>query len=89
MLPWMGGNYKSFLKKYSVCACDRIPEQGDLGRCEGEHDEQYTDEADGGEGELWGFAMSIPFCVRRSGKSPRPAGLNSYSAEIEQWDRPD
>ena len=61
MLPWMGGNYKSFLKKYSVCARERIPEQGDLGRCEGEHDEQYTDEADGGEGELWGFAIAILF----------------------------
>ena len=61
MLPWMCRYYKSFFKKYSACARDRIPEQWDLGRCEGEHDEQYTDEADGGEGELWGFAMAIPF----------------------------
>ena len=59
MLPWMGGNYKSFLKKYSVCARERIPEQWDLRRCEGEYDEQHADEADGGEGELWGFAMAI------------------------------
>ena len=61
MLPWMGGNYKSFLKKYSVCACDRIPEQGYLRRFESEHDEQHAEEADGGEGELWGFAMAILF----------------------------
>ena len=57
----MGGNYKSFLKKYSVCARDRIPEQWDLRRFESEHDEQCTDEADGGESELWGFTMSILF----------------------------
>ena len=59
MLPWMGGNYKSFLKKYSVCARDRIPEQWNLRRFESEHDEQYTDEADDDEGEVWGFAMAI------------------------------
>lgn len=61
MLPWMGGNYKSFLKKYSVCARERIPEQGDLRRSEGEHGKQHAKEADGGEGELWGFAMAILF----------------------------
>ena len=58
----MGGRHlKSLwaLHLQSGCARDRIPEQWDLGRCEGEHDEQYTDEADDGEGELWGFAMAI------------------------------
>lgn len=27
-------------------------------------------------------------CVRRIGRSPRPAKLSSDSAEIEQWHRP-
>ena len=45
----------------SGCTRERIPEQWDLRRCEGEYDEQHADEADGGEGELWGFAMAILF----------------------------
>ena len=45
----------------SGCTRDRISEQGDLRRSEGEHGEQHADEADGGEGELWGFAMAILF----------------------------
>ena len=43
------------------CTRERIPEQGKLRRSEGEHGKQHAEEADDGEGELWGFAMAIPF----------------------------
>ena len=42
-----------------------------------------NDKNRGGEKLKW-----IPY-VRRSPRSPRPAGLSSGSAEIEQWGRPD
>lgn len=45
----------------SGCARDRIPEQGNLGRFESEQDKQHADKTDGGEGELWGFAIAILF----------------------------
>ena len=43
----------------SGCARECIPEQGDLRRSEGEHGKQHAEEADDGEGKLWGFAMAI------------------------------
>ena len=45
----------------SGCTRDRIPEQWNLRRSEGEHGKQHAEEADGGEGELLGFAMAILF----------------------------